>query len=162
VAKADPDEIVAEATTNLPISASAGCVVALLGGLGAINVSVGIASASAVTIVTGLIAMAMAGFLVRKERVGVVRRITVHAGGAVELEVNRTQRDLFVGDVMVLHVARGRGRTQIGLRDGTTYRLASPMEGLTEVADAIMRRHKGFVAKGLDAASAAPAARRRR
>jgi hypothetical protein len=125
-------------------------VVALLGGLGAINVSLGIAGGSAVTIGSGVLAMAMAAFLVRRERVGVVRRITVRAGGAVELDVNRTQHDLFVGDVMVLHVARGRGRSQLGLRGGTTYRLASPMDGLSEVADAIKRRHKGFVAKGLD------------
>jgi len=150
VAKADPDEIVAEATTNLPISASAGCVVALLGGLGAINISLGIAGGSAVTVATGVIAMAMGLFLVRRERVGVVRRITVHAGGAVELEVGRKHEDVFVGDVMALHVARGRARSQLGLRGGTTYRLAAPMDGLSEVADAIKRRHKGFVAKGLD------------
>jgi len=149
VAKPDRDEIVAEATTKLPISASAGCVVVLLAGLGAINVSLGIAGGSVVTIATGVIAIAMGVFLVRRERVGVVRRITVHAGGAVELEIGRNQEDVFVGDLMVLNVARARGRSQIGLRDGTTYRLASPMEGLSEVAEAITRRHKGFVAKGL-------------
>ena len=90
----------------------------------------------------------MAAFFVRKERVGVVRRIAVRAGGQVELDVGRAPRTVFVGDVMVLHVARGRGRTQLALRDGTTYRVASPMDGLDGVADAISRRHKGFVAKG--------------
>ena len=147
--KHDPDEIVAEAAAKLPMSTSAGCVVTALAGLGAINVSLGIAGGAPVTVVAGVIAIGIAVLLVRMERVNVVRRITVHAGGRVDLEVGRRREDVFVGDLMELFVASGRGRTQLTLRGDRKLRVASPMEGLDDVAAAVKQRHKAFVTKGI-------------
>ena len=149
VPKQDPDEIVAAAVAKLPMSASAGCVVTALAGLGAINVSLGIAGGSPVSIVAGVIAIVIAFFMVRVERVNVVRGVVVHAGGAVELEIGKRTEDLFVGDLMELFVASGRGRSQLTLRDGRKLRVASPMDGLDEVAAAVKDRHKAFVTKGI-------------
>ncbi len=145
----DPDEIVAAAVAKLPMSASAGCVVTALAGLGAINVSLGIAGGAPVSIVAGVVAIVIAVLMVRMERVNVVRGIVVHAGGAVDLEVGKRHEDLFVGDLMELFVASGRGRSQLTLRGGRKLRVASPMDGLDEVADAVKQRHKAFVTKGI-------------
>lgn len=144
MARTEKDAIVAEAAAKLPVSASGGVLIVLLGGLGILSLISGIAVMQWGGAVSGVFALAVAALILRGERRGVVRYIAVRANGKVDLEAGRVARTVYAGDVVRIQAARQRGRLQIELRDGTAYRLAAPLDGLDDVIDALKARHRGL------------------
>jgi hypothetical protein len=144
VAKVDKDAIVAEAAAKLPVSASGGVLIVLLGGLGFLSLVSGLAVQQWGGVASGGFALLVGYVILRGERRGVVRSIAVRGDGKVDLVAGRVERTVYAGDIVRIQAARQRGRLQIELRDGTAFRLAAPLDGLDDVIDAIKARHRGL------------------
>ena len=144
MAKTDRNTVVAEAAAKLPVSVSGGILIVLLVGLGSLSISSGLAMAQWGGALSGVFALGVGLLILRMERKGVIRRIAVRANGKVDLTIGREERSIYAGDIMCIRAARQRGRLQLELRDGSKFRLASPLEGFDDVVEAIKVRHRGL------------------